>query len=118
MVRPAADCGSSSTALLKKLALDVGDHQILHKPFDKGGLSGPHRPDDPDVDVAAGAPGDVCIDVAAFHALASLLLFGAAWQNNQLDKIGISSISRLETASSWESSSWLLASSTDCMAVW
>ena len=37
------------------LAFDVGQHQGLHKPLDKGGFSGAHRPHHPDINIPVGA---------------------------------------------------------------
>ena len=47
--------------------LDGGNHQCFHDSFDQGGFSGSNRPHHTNIDIAAGAPGNILIN--AVHSL-------------------------------------------------
>ena len=79
MVRPAADCGSSSRARSRAAAepdiagpelcvrrADGGQHQLLHEPLDKGRFAAAHRAHHTDVDIPAGACADLATDAVLF----------------------------------------------------
>ena len=53
---------AGALALIK--ILDVRDDQLLHQALDKGRFARSHRPDHPDVNIAARPAGNVGVDVA------------------------------------------------------
>ena len=53
---------------------DVRNDQLLHKPLDESGFSRPHRPDYPDIDVAARASGNVGVEITHNDSLPQSLV--------------------------------------------